>query len=854
MALSSGTRLGPYEIVAPLGAGGMGEVYRARDVRLGREVAVKVLPAPFAADGELRSRFEREARAASALNHPNIVTVHDVGSADSVLYVAMELVDGRTVRELLSSGPLPTRKLLGVAVQVADGLAKAHAAGIVHRDLKPENLIVSKDGFVKILDFGLAKLVRADDGTVASPSEISFAETGTGPGTILGTVGYMSPEQASGRVVDFRSDQFSLGSILYEMATGRRAFQRGTPAESLAAIIREEPPPIAPLNPALPAPLSWTIERCLAKDPDERYASTRDLARDLRSLKEHLSEPAISGGVHRAPARPSPRKRAAVVILAILALGASWWLGRRTVSVAQPSFKRLTFRRGSIGEARLAPDGHTIVYGAAWDADPARLFSTRPESPQSMRLPLPDAQILSISPSGEMAVLIGPPHVEWQSTGTLARVPLSGGAPRDVLAGVHWADWTPDGQELAVVRDVNGKARLELPVGNVVYETSGWISHVRVSPGGDLIAFLDHPAPFDQAGSVAVVDRHGRRTTLSRGWAGGVEGLAWSPGGDEVWFTASRTALPNELHGVSLSGRERIVWRAPGVITLRDVSRDGHALIAQSDSRVGITGLVPGDPRERDLSWLDWSTLFDLSPDGRTILFNGGGGEPYATYVRKTDGSPAVRLGEGQPRELSPDGAWALVLDVRVPRQMVLLPTGAGEPRRISHDQIDHRSARFLPDGKRIAFSGTETGRGVRLYLQDVEDGTPRALTPEGFEVGPISPDGTLIAGRGPGPRLYLVPVGGGPPHPVADIAPEDRVAGWSADGRTLLLFHRLVDFRVERLDVATGRKSLWKEIEPPDRAGVMGILNLSVTPDGASYAYSYWRMLSDLYLVDGLK
>jgi serine/threonine protein kinase len=265
----------------------MGEVYRAKDTRLARDVAIKVLPAELSGDADRRARFEQEARSASALNHPNIVTLYDIGYHDGAVYIAMEIVEGRSLRELLTGELLPARKLLDIAVQMAEGLAKAHAAGIVHRDLKPENVMVSKDGFVKILDFGLAKLVQEPASDVSNLP--TMAEPATRPGTVLGTVGYMSPEQASGQSVDFRSDQFSFGSILYEMATGKRAFQKATGVETMSAIIRDEPEPVARVNPRAPAPLRWIVERCLAKDPEERYASTRDLARDLRSIRDHLS-------------------------------------------------------------------------------------------------------------------------------------------------------------------------------------------------------------------------------------------------------------------------------------------------------------------------------------------------------------------------------------------------------------------------------------------------------------------------------------------------------------------------------------------------------------------------------------
>ena len=307
MTIAAGSRLGPYEIIGPLGSGGMGEVYRARDPRLGRDVAIKVLPEDVASDRERLSRFEREARSASALNHPNVVTIYDVGQSSSVFYIAMELVEGKTVRELIAAGALPLRKLLQIGSQTAEGLARAHSGGIVHRDLKPENLMVSRDGFVKILDFGLAKVAVAPE-SEQSDSQLATSDgVQTGRGMVLGTTAYMSPEQSSGRPLDFRSDQFSLGCVLYEMATGKRAFQRETVAETLTAIIREEPEPIGSLNARLPAPLCWIVERCLAKDPEERYASTRDLAQDLASVRDRFEEVSPPTRPTQPTSLPAPR-------------------------------------------------------------------------------------------------------------------------------------------------------------------------------------------------------------------------------------------------------------------------------------------------------------------------------------------------------------------------------------------------------------------------------------------------------------------------------------------------------------------------------------------------------------------
>ncbi len=496
MALSAGTHLGPYEILAPLGAGGMGEVYRARDTRLAREVAVKVLPEALAADASRLKRFEKEAKSASALNHPNIVTIYDIGSEGGVSFIAMELVDGTTLREVLAGGALPIKKLLQIAPQIAEGLARAHEAGIVHRDLKPENVMVKKDGLVKILDFGLAKLTSAMSGSGEGTNLPTM--TGTTPGVIVGTVGYMSPEQASGETLDFRSDQFSFGSILYEMATGRRAFQRKTAIDTLAAILNDEPEAIAAANPQTPAPLRWIVERCLAKEAERRYASTKDLARDLETLRDRSSETASLTG-----APISPRRRAAALPLALgaVALAAAVLFAGRALwkepAPSPPRFQRLTFRRGNVFSARFSSDGQTILYGAQWDADPSRIFETRLDGQSSRRLDLPDAMLQSVSPRGELAITMGAPTILWWEVGgTLATVPLAGGAPRELATNLQWADFAPDGKSLAVVR--NG--HLEFPMGKVISQGGGF---PRVSPAGDRIALAE-------GGHVRVVDTSGK--------------------------------------------------------------------------------------------------------------------------------------------------------------------------------------------------------------------------------------------------------------------------------------------------------------------------------------------------------
>ena len=862
MSLSPGTRLGPYEILAPLGAGGMGEVYRARDTRLGREVAVKALPAEFSENRERRSRFEQEARSASALNHPNIVTVHDIGAAESCLFVAMELVDGKTLRELLEAGRLPASRTLDVGVQVAEGLARAHAAGIVHRDLKPENVMVSKDGFVKILDFGLAKLsAPIEDGGSDFPTA---APRGTDPGTILGTVGYMSPEQAAGRPVDFRSDQFSLGTILYEMATGKRPFQRDSAPQTLTAIIQDDPEPVGALNPRAPAPLRWAIERCLAKDPEDRFASTKDLARDLKSLRDHLSEASqVSGESPAAPSRATrvPPAFLAAAAAAVLVVGAAAAIaGRKTAPVRVPVFHRLTFERGTIGGARLTPDGQTILYSASWNGIASKVFSTRTTSPGSTALPLPDALLFSISPQSELAIgLDAKLQNSFQPAGTLARVPMAGGTPRQVLENVAEAEWSPDGSQLAVVHNVAGKSRLEYPIGKVLYETGGWVGHIRISPDGKTIAFLDHPASSD-GGAVSIIDAAGgKKRDLSHDWLS-LEGIAWRPDGEEVLFTGTRTGLAWKIYGVTPGGRERFVLSAPSGMLIRDVARDGRLLVTQDEWRAGISAQVPGGQAERDLSNLDYSLVRDISADGSIITLDEsgeGGGEQGAVYLRRTDGTPAVRLGDGSGASLSPDGKWVASTNADG-TTIEFYPTGPGAPRSLPCKGMNCYLPAFFPDGRRIAFFGVETGRGPKIFLTPVDAMAPKAISPEGVAfttVFPISPDGRSIAALGIDAKPAIFSADGAPPRPISGTDVLDIPMRWTPDGASVFISRANGPKTIlSKVDVATGARTVVREVRAADPAGVQGILRVYPTPDARSYAYSYVRVLSTLFEVDGVK
>jgi serine/threonine protein kinase len=558
MTLATGARLGPYEIRGPLGAGGMGEVHRAHDPRLHRDVAIKVLPPAFASDADRLSRFEQEARAVAALNHPNILAIYDVGSDQGRPFLVTELLEGETLRSRLSRDPIPLRHAIELAVQIALGLAAAHEKGIVHRDLKPENLFVAKDRRAKILDFGLAKLVGP-----GGPGESTIAAGPTVSGTVLGTVGYMAPEQVRGEPADHRSDLFALGAVLHEMLTGKRAFEAPTAAETLTAILRSDPEPIGSSGRDIPPALERIALRCLEKDPRQRYQSAHDLAFQLESVLEG------SGGPRPVDATDRWSRSSRWLAPALLLTGITGGLlfgvplGERS-GAEPPEFHRVTFRPGFVWSGRFAPDGRTIVYGAAWAGGTPEVFSTRPESPESRSLGLTDASILSVSRSGELAVLLRAKYAGgWAYEGTLARLPIEGGAPREILDQVLWADWEPKGADLAVVRAEDGTRRLEYPIGTVLFQTGGTIREPRFSPKGDRIAFLDHPILGDDRGYVALVDRSGNVKRLTELWKS-IQGIAWAPDGEEIWFTAADQGPTRGLYAVSRGGKTRTIARPPG--------------------------------------------------------------------------------------------------------------------------------------------------------------------------------------------------------------------------------------------------------------------------------------------------
>ncbi len=880
--LNPGTRIGPYEVIASIGAGGMGEVFRARDTRLGRDVAVKVLPAEYASDpGRLR-RFEQEARAVAALSHPNILAVFDVGSAPMsagvgaglaparegarpsptrgeevmVHYLVTELLEGKSLRDRLKDGGLTVRKAVETGIQIAHGIAAAHEKGIVHRDLKPGNVFVTKDGHVKVLDFGIAKLTRPDPGPQATTLT---PEPSTDTGAVLGTVGYMSPEQVKGLPTDHRTDIFSFGCVLYEMLSGRSPFHKDTTAEIMAAILHEEPPDLVELGKEVPPGLARLVRHCLEKEPPDRFQSARDVAFDLESLSQ--TTPAATGPLRLATAR----KRMAVGILGLALLGLCaavfFLLGERAGQTPPPSFQRLTFRRGAVTAARFAPDGRTVVYSAEWDGAPAEVFSVRLESPESRPFGYERAHLAAVASSGDLALVRARSRQGFLSVGTLAQAPFSGGTPRDLEERIVCADFSPDGREMAVVRGTDTEFRLEYPVGAVLARSSGFLSHARISPDGRAVAFVDHPYGTNLGGSIAVIDRAGRKKTLAAGLKE-VLGLAWSPNGREIWFGGMRASRRGQLRAVALDGREHVVLSNARYVFLEDVARDGRVLVTVGDWRSRIFFRGEGDATERELSWFDWSVLSDLSPDGTRIAFSEAGegtGAEEATgvaFVRATSGAAPVKLGPGAWPHLSPDGQHVVAVrraSTPVDRDaIVIYPLGPGQETTVPIAGFAILSGGLLSDGRMIWFSD-----GRRFWLTDLSGSKPHPVTPEGSTPIGIAPDGAYAVARSGG-TLGLYPLNGGEARRLAGGQQGERIAGFAADGRSLFLFRGVeIPVRVFRVDPATGRRELVRQIMPADRAGLGGAgspIVFRITPDGKSYAYTTTQVLSDLFVIEGLR
>ena len=865
MTLTPGARLGPYEILTPLGAGGMGEVWKAKDTRLDRFVAVKVLPEHLAKHPEALARFEREAKAVAALNHPNITGIFDIGRVDDTAYAVMELLEGESLRTRLDSGPLAPRKATELAIQMAQGLAAAHEKGVVHRDLKPDNLWITREGRLKILDFGLAK--QLPDMKSVSDSFLPTAAISPGhhteKGMILGTLGYMSPEQVRGESVDARSDLFSFGAVLFEMLTGKRAFARDTASDTMAAILRDDLPELECGSRPLPPGLHRLLQHCLEKRPEQRIHSAHDLAFALESLAGGESSPSI-----RAPFAPQHRRVTTVwaATMAVLVLGAGlggWSL--RPQAGHPPTFLPLTINSEPVFAARFARQGQSVFFSTFNLETQASHVQTVDVGNLVPREILgPDAWLLALGPKGEMAVLTSnrfDVRID-KPTGTLGRCLPGGALPRPVSQDILQADWNAEGQ-MALVRQTGPfKCQLEFPEGKVLAaEAQGWLGDLRFSPDGRHLAYTRHPNSEDDMGFVAVVDlATGKVRDLGPVWAT-LQGLAWRPDGREIWFTASPSGSNRDLHGVDLRGRERTILTSPTGVQLFDIASDGKVLLASFDVAARTLAQRSGTSGPLDLTIRTYSQIRDLSPDGRWVVVDDEDdslGPNYPLYLRPTDGSLPTLLGQGFETHIAPDSQSLCLFKQEGETWRPFLLNRAGGETPLPLGELSF-ALRQYP-------ACVWTSRGVLVVARKGKE-APRLwkLTPAGPEAMPLNgfaEDVEEIWAPRTGVQQLLTRTAAGywalldldhpnlPPRALPALSSKDRVLGLIDQGRSVVVSEgRVGAFR--KVDLATGRVEPFRAF---DAARLPARAKWRISEDGTLLLYTTFSVHSRLFLVEGLK
>jgi len=778
VTLVAGTRLGPYEILSPLGAGGMGEVYRARDSKLDREVALKVLPERLTQDAAALSRFEREAKAVAALSHPNILAIHDFGRHDGVAFAVMELLDGQTLRERLQEGRLPARKAIDYAVQVAHGLAAAHEKGIVHRDLKPENLFVTNDGRVKILDFGLAKVMAPPSDETHSPTAVAATE----PGSVMGTVGYMSPEQVRGRPADHRSDIFSFGSILYEMLTGRRAFQGDSAAETMAAIAQSDPPELESADPSLPSGLGPVVRHCLEKSPSERFQSAGDLAFALLSAPGSSARHETIAQVGRAGA-PSKVLRLATAgaAIAVLAFMLGWWLRKVPPAPARAvraTFERLTDNPGVEGQPALSPDGKSVAYVSGENGnDDVYLLRIGGRNPINLTADSPDDDVEpAFSPDGSQIAF----RSERQRGGIFVMGATGESVKRLTDFGYN-PSWSPDGKQIAVSTSAFAYPTDRSGIGELwaVDLASGakrpiWQGGDAVqpswSPHGQRIAFWGLRGQSGQR-DLWTVAADGSQ---ARGGAVAVTddapldfSPAWSSDGRLLYFSSDRGGtlnlwrIPIDETSGRVLGEAEAVTTPSGWSGWASLSQDGKALVYASLEFRSTLLRVGFDPDRGETTGnavpVVRSTLairdHAVSPDGKRVAFTTAGHEDL--FVVGTDGSSFRRLTDDAFRDRgptwSPDGERLVFYSDRTGSYQLwsIRPDGSGL-QQLGHLVGAANFPVWSPDGSRIAMANL--GDQSWLILDSARGTVVREFTKpvrEGVRFWPLSwsPDGASMLG-----------------------------------------------------------------------------------------------------------
>ena len=844
MRLGPGVRVGPYEVVAPLGAGGMAEVYRARDTRLGRTIALKVVNEVLAGSPELIRRFEQEARLAGSLNHPNVVAIYDVGLHEGAPFFVTELLQGESLRQRLSRGRLPLQTALDWAAQIAQGLSAAHARGVIHRDVKPDNVFISSDGHVKLLDFGIAKL--AEEARDAGPhglmdDTVTPAGDATRTGSVLGTPGYMSPEQVRGDSVDARTDIFSLGAVLYELLSANRAFPGATFVESGHAILHDDP---APLPQSVPKAVAQIVDRCLEKNREQRFQSARDLAFHLAQLRSSTGPISQIQWSKTYPLRWRPWVRGGIFAVALVLASAGLFVALRPKTAAMPSVEGVTFERGLVTGARFNPEGR-VLFSAAWEGAPLQVYTRAPGDPEAHALGIAGATLAAVSNHGELAVLLDSRGERWFGH-TLAVVPGAGGPPKRVAEDVLSADWAPNG-DLAVVRQLGTGTQLEFPLGTPVAKSSGYIRSPRVSPRGDAIAFID-----DNGFNLRVYEsatRHTRDLCPAGSW----EGIAWTPSGKDILF-----AVADSIWASTLSGRQRLLYRGLGPLWVQDISRTGQILVYAGVNRFEVAAMTLPQKIERRLSWLDETHLTAISADGRQVLITSWPTPDAPTaYIRDVEGGPPVRVGLGLPLDLSPDGRWVLARPGNPPGpELIVLPVGAGIPRKLTFTGFKVATAKWLHDGKHVVVVGLRDDGSYRFFRVALEEGI---ASPVGdFETGPFGPsisnDDGFIAARDTEGFTSIFPLDGGAPFRLSGVQRWVYPVQWTPDGQLWLRDASPPGpMRLLRYDLSKRAVVAEQTLIPADSDGLREVVNVKMTPDARVVGFQYLRTPGNLYLLDGL-
>ena len=893
-----GTSIGHYRILESLGKGGMGEVYAAEDTRLGRRVALKVLLRGLAMDADRRERFEREARAVAALNHPNIVTIYSVEEEDGVPFLTLELVEGRTLDTLISPGGLPVDRILAYAIALADGVGAAHQHGITHRDLKPGNVMIGDDGRLKVLDFGLAKLKESNASLAASLPTQEL----TGEGRIVGTVAYMSPEQAEAKPVDPRSDVFSLGVVIFEMATSQRPFKGETQVSLLSSIIRDTPASLTDLRAELPRDLGRIVRRCLSKDPEDRYQTAKDLRNDLRALKEDLSSGAVAApvsGVHALPAaqRAAAKRRyvrvavAGIAALSVAAAAFVYWSGDdRRPGAASPanarpfasvSLNRLT-TTGAAGLAAISDDGRYVAY-VVTEGGKSGLWLRQVATTSNVAI-VPPADVrfhaVTFSPDGNHIYYSFYPGGEL--FGNLWQVPVLGGTPRRILEDVDGdISFDPSGNRFVMVRNDPRTQQTAL----IVSDASGSnvktlatrkapnsfkVGSVAWSPDGRSIAALVNRAEALKVDVVLVDAMTGQENVLGNHAWQNISAVAWLPDGKSLLINGQDAdgESTSQVWLLSASGDEpRRITNDLSTYAGISLTADGKSFVSvrsELRSRIWIVDTAGGEPRavssgagaDDGVDGLTWMA------DGRLVYTSASGGN-LDIWLMDADGRNRVQLTSDKAHDSWPavttDGRRIVFVSERGgARGLWVMGTDGSEQRRIGSVTVDPRPGLSVDD--KWAYFTAAGGRNFRIGIDGGEPVPIEVSTPAGGAASPLpeafhepvsSPDGTMVAGhynsREPrGERIAVVPLDGSPPRLFSNVT---IPAEWSRDGKSLLY-----------LVARDGGTNIWRQpitggpATPLTRFSDERIFRFSASADQKRWAIVRGNIASDVVLVSERK